>query len=365
MFRVWIAILSALAILQAHEQLFQLEARIGAIDTKYENFDQKAYGLAVMMGLKKRWKQLEANVAFRTLQHFGLPSDNPDFFGDDGRSKSYVEKANIAYKRARWRLKIGRMEFDSPHMDSDDIRMLPNRFEGALFSYENRFHIELAHFSKMVGWESGDNIARFKPFYKVLGLDRSTNGVDLLALEYEDAALWLYHIDDIANVVYMEYGANMQDLSFLVQFDRAKSIDEELSGNIDSKTIGILVEYGLDKYTFSFAFNKELGSTGSMWSFGGGPFVTSMEDLTIDAIGSSSALAYCCTGVYNFDRGSIGISYGEFLDDANFHCNETDLFLEMHVNDHISIESVVANIDDKKSSYEDFNIYRVSIKMRY
>ncbi len=305
-----------------------------------------------------------AGLSFYGVTDLGLAPDAPneEFFGSKGHGGIFVSQAFVEYRYKDFRLNGGRLSLDTPHADSDDIRMVPNFFEGVLAKYDGDVHVTLAHVTKMAGWESGGDIYRFKPLYEVVGRQKQ-NGMTLAGLEDEEYALWLYRIDEIANIAYALGSWQWQDITFSCQLDIANDTGKALAGPIQSRTAGVLLEYSKNDLAWSVACNKEFGDTGSMWSFGGGPFFTSMEDLTIDALEASDALAYTIGVEYDFGQMSVGGMYGDFTSDP-VEAKEADLYASLELGQKMEAQLLYATVDNTKG-YEDKDIFRILLNYSF
>ena len=310
------------------------------------------------------YRGLMAGVSFYGVSDLGVAPDRPneEFFGSKGRGDIFVSQAFLEYKYENFKLEGGRLSLDTPHADSDDIRMVPNFFEGVLAKYEGDVKVTLGHLSKMAGWESGGDIYRFKPLYEVAGTPKQ-NGMTFAGLEYEEFALWLYRIHQIADVAYAQGSWQWEKITLSLQLDMANDIAEALAGTIQSRTAGILVEYSHDVLVVSVSCNKEFGDTGSMWSFGGGPFFTSMEDLTIDALEASDALAYTIGVEYDFGGVHVGGMYGNFKSDP-VEAKETDLYASWELGQKMEAQLLYAGVDNAKG-YEDKDIFRILLNYSF
>ncbi len=341
---------------------FQGEMRAGYILHNAEP-STKAIGVGARLDMSVQSSYgIGGEVAFWTLHHFGLAAEDSDFYGENRDGLSFVGEAYLSYQNENISLRGGRLLFDSPHADSDDIRMIPNLFEGIVGRYDDGYSLTLAHLTKMAGWESGGDISKFKPLYEVMGVSKQ-NGMTLLGIQKDESALWLNHIADVANVMYVETSFNLQDLQMRLQLDIARDCGDQLMGTIHSETGGVFLEYVLDKFSITGALNKEFGDTGSMWSFGGGPYFTSLEDLTIDAVGTKDAIAYTLGVEYSGDI-TIGAVGGRFKDHDTFDAKELDIYIQKKIGDNLSIEGVYASIDSDLG-YEDFDILRVNLRYRF
>jgi hypothetical protein len=100
------------------------------------------------------------------------------------------------------------------------------------------------------------------------------------------------------------------------------------------------------------AYNKDnstLGATGL--SLGGGPFFTSMEDQTLDAIGSGGE-AWMIAAGYHFEALGIkglhaGIAYGNFQSNQNntYESKELDVLMDYTFNKDFSLTTAFASVD--------------------
>ncbi|WP_200762307.1 OprD family outer membrane porin [Nitrosophilus alvini] len=362
------------------------EIRAGYINFDAKNeIDSKAFALGGHLHIKTfALNGLQAGAAFYTVQDFGLneKNKNGDFFDSNKKSFAMLGEAYIQYTLKNTFLKVGRQIIDTPHADSDDIRMVPNLFEGALLknsSFEN-FDIFMIYIDKMAGWENGTDAKRFVKISDVLGVEKGNTAISILGAEYSGLyylpmQIWFYNIDNVANIVYMEATYNKMiaydtDISISMQLDRALSTGERLAGEIDTKTVGAAAEISFESIglRLGIAYNREFGSSSSMFSFGGGPFFTSMEDQTIDAVADENAEAYTFGGEYEvYDNISVGFYRGEFKagDNSVYHTAETDAYIVANLTENIEIESAFAAVDDKTQSDTDYNQFRMLVKYRF
>jgi len=361
------------------------ELRIGYIKVDNKNdIDTKGFGVGAHLHFDtKDYYGFSAGASFYVVGDFGLnPSNkneiNEDFFGPQKDGSTFVSEAYLKYIYKKTEFKVGRMVIDTPHADSDDIRMIPNFFEGYLIensSFENII-FTLAHLNKMAGWENGVDAKKFVSFYKVMGIEKKTDGVSLASINYEkdniNASIWAYKILDVTKIIYFEggYSFNLKgiDLNLALQFDRAKDSGDSLMESIDTKTFGAMIEASIRDFTFNAAYNKEYGDTGSMFSFGGGVFFTSMEDQTIDAVEDKDAKSYTFGIEYNLeDRYTFGMMYGKFeAGDKNvYETDEFDAYMSANLTAGIEAELVYAKIDDKTEIDGDFDIFRIILKRSF
>ncbi len=100
-------------------------------------------------------------------------------------------------------------------------------------------------------------------------------------------------------------------------------------------------------------------------SLGGGTFFTSMEDQTLDALGTAGK-AWMIGAGYDFGKLGIddltfGIAYGNFEaeDDSIYQSREIDALLEYSFNDQVSATAAFASVDFKVDGMEDYDQFRM------
>ncbi len=310
---------------------------------------------------------------------------NGDFFDDKGNSFISLTKAFLGGKWGNTELKLGRQSLDTPHADSDDIRMMPNYFEAYTVTNMDIDNLTLTagFINKMAGWENGINSADFVDVGETLGTDK-IDGISYASISYElmkdlSLSLWYYNYSDIANVVYAEAGYSYELsknvlLTLGLQYDASHETGASLLGKQDAQTYGVSVESKFEDLgvTVLAAYNKDSGDTGAMsLSLGGGTFFTSMEDQTLDALGMAGEAWIIGTG-YNFKNLGIndltfGVAYGSFeADDASIYkSREVDAVLEYNFNDQITATATYASVDFRVSNIEDYNQFTAIVNYNF
>ena len=369
------------------------QLRLGYITFDNNDPTSSAYGLGGHFHLDtKRWNGLEVGLSAYTVLNLGInqnPSNvNPDFFDAQGKSFIMLSEAYLDGKWGNTEIKLGRQILDTPHADSDDIRMIPNYFEAYTLTNTDidDLTLQAGFIRTMGGWENGVDASRFVRIYETLGSDEATDGVYYGSAVYEGIedltlSLWYYNFKDIADVVYAEAGYsyivsdNLQIILGL-QYDSAKQSGAALLGTQDANTFGLSAELALEQTGVHIlcAYNKDNGATGaSPFSLGGGPFFTSMEDQTLDMLGAPGE-AWMLGGSYHFsaigiDGLNAGIAYGHFEADKAFlyESHETDAVIEYTYNDRITLTAAFADVvfdsgkDDKGNKLQDFKQFRLMV----
>jgi len=329
------------------------------------------------------WYGLSVVSEIYAVVNLGLNQDestiNPDFLDKNGKSFALFSEL---YLNAQWqniRLKLGRQSLDTPHADSDDIRLMPNYFEA--YTLENtdleNMTIGLGYIRKMAGWENGVDSATFVPISETLESAEEMNGVYFASIAYEgleamSLSLWYYLYDDIASVVYVEADYELKALDLLslvlgVQYDYTQESGKALLGRQNARTYGLSIEGDLESLGLSFlgAYNEEKGEGAMALSLGGGAFFTSMEDQTLDAIGEAGR-AWVAGISYDFhhlglDDFSMGMAYGDFKFTENlaYHVREIDTIFEYNKEDNIIITASFASIKHLSKDKEDYEQFRL------
>ncbi len=337
----------------------------------------------------KRYKGIMAGATFYTIQDLGLSSSDPnkidpDFFDAGLNSFSVLGEAFLDGKWGNTVFKGGRQVLDTPHADSDDIRMMPNLFSAYTITNTDLKGLTLSagFIDRMAGWENEFDASKFINLGRVLGRklgvarDKSTNGAYMLSASYDgierlNLDFWAYKFTDFANDIYLEAGYSPDidkeiTLTFGLQYDRAVDTGDKLAGTIDANTWGVNVEAGFENVglTIHGAYNQDSGDTGAFVSFGGGPYFTSLEDQTLDAIGGKGK-AYIFgadykVGLIKYGELTVGSVYGKFKADnsSDYDTREIDVNVNYSFKKY-TLEAAYAMIDDRTVAQNDFNQFRL------
>ena len=368
-----------------------LEHTRGQVRAGYIHFSEEgttnttAYALAGHVHFStQRWNGLMLGAEAYTVLNLGNQQNNSDLNNDffDVNGKSFILLSQV-YLDGKWgntEIKLGRQSLDTPHADSDDLRMIPNYFEVYRITNTDVDDMTLSagFIHKMAGWENGVDSSEFVQVGEVLGADQKMDGIYYAAATYEgikdlSLSLWYYNYNDIANVIYAETGYSLQlsksiSLILGLQFDGSQETGAALLGKQDAQTYGISLESDFTEIgvTVLAAYNHDNGDTGAMGlSLGGGPFFTSMEDQTLDVIETAGSAWIIGAG---YDLGKLGVenlifgvAYGRFqADDSSlYESREIDTVLEYNFNDKITAVAAYASVDFKVNGMKDYDQFRV------
>ena len=363
------------------------QLRMGYITTK-ENGSTRTNGYALGGHFHfntERWNGLKIGASLYTVLNLGINQNprhtNPEFFDANGKSFLLLSEVFIDGKWGNTEITLGRQTLNNPMIDSDDIHMVPNFFQAYTITNTDIQSLTLTagFIDKMAGWENGVDASKFVNIGDVLGTEK-IDGVYYTGISYDDIEdlslnLWYYHYDNIADVVYAEAGYKIHtfktvELTIGLQFGGTRETGKELLGNKNGNAYGISIQSDFSQkgITLLMAYNKGDGDTGATdISLGGGPFFTSMEDQTIDAIGGTG-YAWMAAVSYDFSRIGIdplsgGIAYGTFKSDrdmiGHYHTTETDIIFNYEIKDRLNVTAALALVDHQGDGGEDYQKFRL------
>lgn len=292
---------------------------------------------------------------------------NPDLFAADTDSYTYVGEAYIDYSANDFTLRIGRQLIDTPFADTDDIRMHPNSFEAAIATYSGLEKTTLigGYVTRWAGYDSGDDISKFKK----LGGDES-NGVAVVGImneSVENLALqgWYYAIDEVSKAFYTDatYALPFTETMELELSAQYANFSEEKGSGMDGNVYGVGAAFNIGALTLGAAYNKASNDTDKYVSngFGGGPYFTSMEEMTID--GFEDVKAYQLSAELDMaDAGLEGLTlsalYGNFKSTpSDMKIKEIDLIAAYELSEAFSAEVSYAMVDDKNKNTSEDGLY--------
>lgn len=368
------------------------QLRAGYITFKEDSRERNsAYALGGHYHIdSKRWNGLEIGLSAYTVLDLGINQNknylNPDFFNAEGNSFIQLTEAYLDGKWGNTEIKLGRQILDTPHTDSDDLRMIPNYFEAYTITNIdiNNLTLTAGFINRMAGWENGVDASKFVKIYETLGSSNEMDGIAYAAAIYEaiedlTLSLWYYNYNNIANVIYAEAGytytfSKDRSLTFGLQYDGSNETGDALLGEQDANTYGVSVEFAAEDIGLHIlsAYDRDDGKTGATGlSLGGGPFFTSMENQTLDAIGAAGEAWVAGIG-YHFDAIGIdnlvaGIAYGHFEaeKDSLYESEEIDIVIEYSWNEKLTLTAAFASVsfdaglDENNDPLNDFNQFRL------
>ena len=338
----------------------------------------------------KRWNGLQLGASVYTVLNMGINQNqshlNGDFFDNEGKSFVLLSKAFLDGKWGNTEIKLGRQSLDTPHADSDDIRMVPNFFEAYTISNNDIKDLTLSagYINRMAGWENAVNTRKFIDVGETIAANfgderaKESQGIAYASARYEgienlSLSFWYYNYQDIANVIYAEAGYekvfdNKNTLTLGLQYDASSQTGTALLGEQDAETFGLSADFMFETIGLHVlaAYNQDNGNTGATGlSLGGGPFFTSMEDQTLDALGQAGS-AWLIGAGYHFEKVGInglnaGIAYGNFQakDSNDYASKELDAVLDYTLNEQFSLTAAYASVSFDHVLLSDYDQFRL------
>lgn len=344
---------------------------------KYETADWQHLQLGLGAYFSKKLHNLSGDPAQNEL--------NTDFFDKDSKSFAYIGEAYINLALNGVNIRAGRQQLDTPFADTDDIRMLPNTFEAVLATYSGikdttlvgAYVQQWAGFDSATGTEGQDE---FKAMADNNADGTAGDGTAFAGVTYEgfeNLVLqgWVYDIDNRAQIFYADaaYGIEInKEHSYELGIQFA-SFDEETASNVDGSAYGLSGAVNMANMTFSAAYNATSNDAGKSATngFGGGPYFTSMDEMTIDGLTDAEAWLVGA----EFDLGGliipglgVGIAFGHFEDENKVTTNtdEMNLVASYAFDDHFDAELIYADVDnDADPTDVDTNFSRYLLRLNY
>lgn len=275
------------------------------------------------------WQGLSAGGTLYTSQKL-FKDENSDFFGSDGKGYFILGEAFLQLSYGQTEIKAGRFEFDSPHADTDDIRMVPNTFSGVLLRNTNIPDTTL-YASYLDQWSGVDSPVPEK--FTDLNGDNGIYSVGAIyeGIEHLNVQGWFYHGQELTQLAYIEVMYEKENIVLGAQL--GSQVDKN-NGVVDSDgdIFGVTASYRLYDFIFTSSYNKAFGTVTN--GFGGGPFFTSAGDHTIADIEDQKAFSL---GINYFPTDELAFSVLHV--DFEKGANETDFIIAYEFTNNMNIEA--------------------------
>jgi hypothetical protein len=295
------------------------------------------------------------------------------FFDDNNSSYAILAEAYLLANYSNTTIKIGRQEIDTPYADTDDIGMIPNTFEAIVL--ENRDFSDITFVAAYINKMSGVDATKIDKFAN----DGMDGGIALLGATYEgikDLALqaWYYNVKDSAGdraLTYFDaiYSISSKDVAYEIglQYATEDAFKQDEAG--DSKIFGIYGSIGLKSagINLTLAYNSTNGTAADN-GFGGGPFFTSAEHLTLLEAGANGKVflvsAQWDASTVGLDGLSLGVGYSKLKAKNKAKAKELDLTANYAFSDNLEVGITYSKINDNINS-EKFKNTRVFVNYKF
>lgn len=373
------------------EDIFSLERVTGQLRLGYIYVDPKfsgeatSYSTALGGQLKyesARYGGFGVGLAFYT-SHALDPLSGEEMDGKFNDELSTVDghydllaEVYVDYLMDDFQIRIGRQVIDTPYMDSDDIRMTPNTFEGLMARYSHEeLSIDAGYMTKWQGPDAG--------VYKFVDLVDGGDGIAMVGMRYEsgdiESNLWYYYADNIANIVYADtkYSYKLSDKTTLTSGAQVANQSELDDSGIDATLFGAMTELGYGDFMLGLAYNRLIVDSDHEYfgGFGGGVGFVNMFEMTAGVFSfHQSATAWKLSLSYDlsnlgFDNLCISYDYGDYKGDVKHEASEHNLIVTYEPSDDWNIEITYDKIEDMdrdiSSEHVDYGVDRVLARVNY
>jgi len=385
-----------ISIVDEFRHMFEAGKVTGQLRSMYMEYNEQNSNdtYATALGGMLKYELAEFNgfgggVAFRTTQNVSSLSGDGDRYNAElsGTDKHYtaVTEAYIQYNYENISVNLGREGFDTPLMDTDEIRMVPNSFEAYTLAYEQDGFSLLGGYVDR--WQ-GDDAGLENGWVKM-----GKNGVAFVGFSYDgeivETNAWYYNFsnasqEDIANgadangnnAYYVDLGAHYHinkdmHLHGVVQYLREDEID---NSGVEAEIYGATAEVVFKDLGLNVGYNESAKKENkhSFSGYGGGYLFTSMDTMILDEITEDRrAYSWVCGASYAFGDMNFLYAYGDFKGDADSnglkaHITEQNIGFEYTHKEELTVAALyVIDRNKEESNSDSFNNDNFRILVAY
>ena len=298
------------------------------------------------------------------------------FFCSRNDSFSYLGLASINYSSEAISGKIGLIELETPFADIDDYRMLVNTFQGFTSTYTVTEGLSLSVFgaNAWAGFDSGDSINTYKEL-STNSLGFAASGLSWELGEDHAMTVWYYYVDKMAHLGYFDYGYSQTfgtgaTLGIKIE---AAAMSELSNSNVSGKVAGVELSAGHKGFSLTAMYEYALVSAGKNISngFGGGPYLTSMDETTIATISEAqqgSDISAVTVGIGYEVIDSLAFSYAFAYQDAievTANVIEHNLGVSYEASENLGFQMMYTNYSELSSTVVDTSFNRLFARIDY
>lgn len=320
------------------------QIRVGSVVTEDENKeDSSTLALGGTLGIKtEAVSGVSLGATFYTTNALFKEDENSMFLSSENKGYSIIGEAYIqAQLREATIIKLGRQIVETPYVQSDDIGMVPNTFEGVTLINQDIADttIILGSLNKWAGIDSA--VSEQFTTLQTSGNEVYAGGIIYEGIENATFQTWQYRLDD---TIFNYVEAGYETKTFLV----SGQYSNQDKGNA---VFGVLVGVNMGNLTINTAYNKVEGEVVN--GFGGGPFFTSSQDHTIADVVDQEAILLGAE--YTLEDVTLAVTHVNFTKGEN----ETDYLLSYAVDDVLSIDVIHSEM------YQDGTLSRVFVNYNF
>ena len=290
---------------------------------------------------------------------------NNDFFDSNNEGFSYIGEAYVNYDFTKTSVRVGRQKLDTPFINTDEIRMFSNTFDGVWINsnMSNSLTLEVGHVGRWAGFDSDGSQEKFKNA-------SNEGGVTAVGINYKKSnalstQAWAYNFDKKYSLVYadvtytnggLEIGAQISDYS------------EANSSGIEGVIIGLSATYAIDSFTFNAAMNsgKNADNKSASLGLGGGNYYAAMDNSTIAGLNDVQAHVVSLEYTASTDF-TASIALGHFEDSTKAtKIDEYNIVVSYNATKNFNIELIHAVVDNKGTPTDaETNFSRQTLRTTY
>ena len=315
------------------------------VNYNYDNYfkNSEAFATSLKLGYKKNiFSNLEVGTTFGAIEEFGLNDMNKQamtyihsnvYTGDSRDTFTILHQAYLKYYNENNYLQIGRFEFNSPLINSDDHYLLSNSFEGAIAKLVfDSSSVQFGHISRMSGtWDAGYDGSTFQSMSKSPWMHKAdvgennwpnpyvsfgveNNGISFVSYSYNDDKykfqLWDYYAKELMNSIYTQFDMKLDSFNFALQYNSFDAVGQmkdhpSVNSEIDYKIFGAKIDTKIEDVNIALAYmGVSDDETAHLWgSWGGYPyfasgmmityFDASLRDANVYSLNSNFSLMSC------------------------------------------------------------------------
>ena len=316
------------------------------------------------------YRGISAGVSFYTSnglqdrENIGIP-----FY--DSRDDSYAILGE-AYLRGVWgetEAVLGRQEIDIPYFDTDDVGMVPNTFEA--LQLLNHDLPDTTLFALVITRMAGVDAPHPEAFTKIGGHSAQVVGLLWEGIEGVSLQGWYARQKDEVDLTYLEgsYEGKQGDIAY--SFGLQYTIQDHDDGS-EADIYGVAGSVGYTSWglNIAFSYNRTDSKNGGVADnfYGGGPFFTSCEHLTLADAGVDGKAQRI--GL-EWELESLGLNGVGFalsrldLSGPETDTREIDYLLSYAPSETLSIDLIYSDADDNRVPENSFENTRLFLNYRF
>lgn len=337
--------------------------RYGYYGSRYILDDETKYlnsAIGGIAGIKSaKYKGFGFNIATYISKDLDFLYDsslkNSEFLTYDKKSYVYLGEASIDFKNRYISINFGRFAKDTPYFNTDDIRMSQNTFEGVFgeFDIDDSIKVDLYYIKRWAGFDSADENSSQSDFKDLVNNSKGLYGGGIVYSygKENQASFWGYYVDRFAVLLYSETSGHLHYDDTHIDFGFEVAYNKELNDSgINGIVIGGMGIFHFGDFFVSIADDYAFVKSGDVITdgFGGGPYLTSLDEATIAAISDiKNKIVNETKDNINFLRTGIGYDVDSLNSSFEYAFGYASLGIS-DIKEHDFIYSY--NLDDKISA---------------